>query len=102
MNCDEIDELLSDFIDDELAAGVRAGVEAHLAGCERCAGSHRKLLRTVRFVRSNARTPLVPGTPGGAYADFSRALIDESYGRRGTDVIRSEGFPVSPEEGSTQ
>ncbi len=55
MTCDEIQELLSDLLDDELAAGARAGVQAHLASCERCAGAYRALSRTVRFVRTNSR-----------------------------------------------
>jgi len=81
MRCDEIDELLSDLIDDELAEGARAGVEAHLAACERCAASYRKLTRTVRFVRRNGRVALTPGTPGAAYEDFIYSITEPSSQR---------------------
>jgi len=87
MTCDEIDELLSDLIDDELAAGARASVEAHLASCERCAATYRALKRTVRFVRAHADVALLPGTPGGVYQQFTRAMADEGYGRGVADVI---------------
>jgi len=87
MNCDEIEELLSDLIDDELADGARAGVEAHLASCERCAVTYHALKRTVRFVRANADAGLLPGTPGGDYQRFTRAVADGGYGRGAEDVI---------------
>jgi anti-sigma factor RsiW len=87
MNCDEIEELLSDLMDDELAEGARAGVEAHLASCERCAATYRALRRTVRFVRANADVALLPGTPGGVYQQFTRAMADGGYGRGAADVI---------------
>ena len=87
MTCEEIQELLSDLIDDELADGARVAVESHLAACEACEAEHRALLRTVRFVRANSSAALRPGTPGGVYMDFTRALADEAYGRSGTDVM---------------
>lgn len=88
MSCDEIQELLSDLIDDELSAGARSGVEAHVASCERCAGAYRALKRTVRFVRSNADPELLPGTPGGNYLQFTRGLMDADRPRgRRTEVI---------------
>jgi anti-sigma factor RsiW len=87
MSCDEIEELLSDLIDDELADGARAGVEAHLASCERCAATYHALKRTVRFVRANADAGLLPGTPGGAYQRFTRAVTEGGYGRGAEDVI---------------
>ena len=74
MTCDQIDELLSDLIDDELADGVRAGVEAHLTSCEGCAASYRALKRTVRFVRANSAPALRQNSAGGNYADFVRAI----------------------------
>jgi anti-sigma factor RsiW len=91
MNCEQIEELLSDLIDGELAEGARSGVESHLASCENCTSAYRKLRRTVRFVRANAEPELAPGTPGGLYALFSRSHMDPTLGRSGHDVIRDEG-----------
>jgi anti-sigma factor RsiW len=91
MTCAQIEELLSDLLDDELAEGVRAGVEQHLASCDTCTSSYRKLRRTVRFVRANAEPALSPGTPGGLYALFSRSHMDPTLGKSGHDIIRDEG-----------
>jgi anti-sigma factor RsiW len=91
MNCEQIEELLSDLIDGELAEGARAGVEAHLATCGNCASDYKKLRRTVRFVRANAEPELAPGTPGGLYALFSRSHMDPTLGKSEHDIIRDEG-----------
>lgn len=99
MNCDAIEELLSDLIDDELPAATRAGVEAHIVGCPQCATAYRQLRRTVRFVRANASASLVHGTPGGAYAEFTRALADPAYGHSGVDLMTEYIKPDEPAEG---
>ena len=98
MTCEQIDELLSDLLDDQLADGVRAGVEAHLASCEACATSYHALKRTVRFVRAHAGTTLRPGTPGGAYQEFTRALMDES-GTAAPEQILIRGITGRRNEG---
>lgn len=87
MNCDEIEELLSDLLDDELADGARAAVQAHVDGCARCGATYRALKRTVRFVRSNSKPELLPETPGGVYHDFTRAIVDETFGKSGEQVF---------------
>jgi anti-sigma factor RsiW len=91
MTCEQIQELLSDLLDDELSAGARAGVEAHLESCGGCAEAYKKLRRTVRFVRANAGPELAPGTPGGLYALFSRAHMDPTLGMSEHEIIRDEG-----------
>jgi hypothetical protein len=90
--CDQIDELLSDLLADELPHAARAGVETHLATCEMCAASYKAMKRTVRFVQAHANTPLVPGTPGGQYADFTRAMMDDDYDQEPIDVIAEAVF----------
>ncbi len=87
MTCDQIDELLSDLLDDELADGVRAGVEAHLASCARCEGGYRALRRTVRFVRAHANTQFTAGTAGDDYRNFTRAIVDDEYDRTPIQVL---------------
>lgn len=87
LDCAQIDELLSDLLADELSEGARAGVQAHLATCERCATSYRAMKRTVRFVRAHSRVPLDPGTPGGAYSDFTRAMMDDEWGREPVELL---------------
>ena len=97
MNCDQIEELLSDLIDDELSDGARACVEQHLTSCERCSSTKGKLLRTVRFVRSNSVADLAPGTPGGAYAEFSRAHLDPADQRNVNKMLRDERYAPESE-----
>ena len=90
--CNEIDELLSDLLADELPHAARGGVEAHLAACGGCAASYRAMKRTVRFVQAHAGVPLEPGTPGGQYSEFTRATMDSGYGRQPVDVIADVAF----------
>ena len=92
MSCDEIQELLSDLLDDELTEGARAGVESHLAACERCAASYKKLRRTVRFVRANSAGNFAPGTNGALYSDFTRALVDDDFKAERNRILRNEVF----------
>ena len=87
MTCDQIDELLSDLLDEQLTDGVRAGVEAHLASCSDCAAAYRALRRTVRFVRAHANAQFTPGTPGDDYRNFVRATMDEEYDRTPVQVL---------------
>jgi anti-sigma factor RsiW len=95
MNCNQIDELLSDYIDGELTDGARAGVELHLRSCEVCAGSYRQLVRTVRFVRKNGPVPIRKGTGGELYADFTRAQADPSLQSDPVGILR-EGIDELP------
>ncbi|HEY8172030.1 MAG TPA: zf-HC2 domain-containing protein [Dehalococcoidia bacterium] len=87
MNCEAVEELMSDLIDGELSDEARAHVEQHMASCDRCASSYKQLVRTVRFVRSNADVELVPGTPGGWYAEFTRSMTDDTFGRSTLEVL---------------
>lgn len=101
--CEQIDELLSDLIEGDLADGVRAGVEAHLASCARCTPAYKKMKRTVRFVRAQADTPLVPGTPGGAYMEFTAALAQGETERAVNTLGRAIlGWPTATKEGASQ
>lgn len=97
MTCDQIEELLSDLIDNELADGARAGVESHLASCERCAASYKQMLRTVRFVRTNARVDIVPGTTGALYSTFTRSLIDPTLATSTNDLLHNQGLATGEE-----
>jgi RNA polymerase sigma factor (sigma-70 family) len=92
LTCDQFDELLSELLADELPHAARADVEAHLASCDTCAASYRAMKRTVRFVQAHSNTPLDPGTPGGQYSDFTRAIMDDEYGRQPIDVIAGAVF----------
>jgi anti-sigma factor RsiW len=97
MTCTEAQDLLSDYIDDDLAAGARGHVESHLASCEACRTQHKKLRRTVRFVQAHGDA-MPDVTPAGvAYAGFSRALVDELYGRTPADALIEAVRMIAPE-----
>ncbi len=98
MNCTEATSLMSDLLDEELAEDARRAIESHIASCDACARELRALRRTVRFVRGNAGTTLVPGTPGGVYNDFTQAIADPSYDRTPLEVIVQFLAPDAPEE----
>jgi anti-sigma factor RsiW len=87
MTCDQVDELLSDYIDDDLSAGIQAAVQEHLASCDACAASLKKLRRTVRFVRSNAPTIPAARRAGRNYDDFVRSIMDEEAPRSTGEVL---------------
>jgi RNA polymerase sigma factor (sigma-70 family) len=92
LSCDQLDELLSDLLADELPHAARSGVETHLRSCNTCATSYMAMKRTVRFVRAHGSTPLEPGTPGGQYSDFTRAIMDDGYDQQPVDVLGEAFF----------
>ena len=50
MDCNELVELVTAYLDDALDADTRARVEAHLADCEGCANYVQQFRQTVRAV----------------------------------------------------
>ena len=50
MDCNELVELVTAYLDDALDADTRARVEAHLADCEGCANYVQQFRQTVRTV----------------------------------------------------
>ena len=50
MDCSELVELVTAYLDDALDADTRARVKAHLAECEGCANYVQQLVQTVRTV----------------------------------------------------
>lgn len=50
MDCNELVELVTAYLDDALDADTRVRVEAHLADCEGCANYVEQFRQTVRTV----------------------------------------------------
>jgi predicted anti-sigma-YlaC factor YlaD len=50
MNCRQVLEALSDYLDDDAAAAVRADLEAHLHECRSCTVILETSRRTLRIV----------------------------------------------------
>ncbi len=55
MKCDDLKEMLSEYIDGELAGVEVAAVEAHVAKCDGCRAELAELRRTAELVRSLPR-----------------------------------------------
>lgn len=58
MSCREMAAYLSDYLDGELQAGLRALIDAHRGDCPPCEAFIRTLARTVEAVRAQTREPL--------------------------------------------
>jgi anti-sigma factor RsiW len=60
LRCQDIVELLDDYLDGALDPGDAAGLDAHLAGCEDCAAFMRTYRGTVSTSRQLRESQLPP------------------------------------------
>jgi hypothetical protein len=97
VSCEHIEELLSDLLDDQLAAGARGAVQAHVRACARCGRSYRALKRSVTFVRANSQPGLRHGSAGGVYAEFVRATMDPEHDADPVQTLIAGVADVLPE-----
>ena len=58
LSCREMAEHLSDYLDGEQAASLRALIDAHRGECPPCEAFIRTLEKTVELLRSQPREPL--------------------------------------------
>ena len=63
MNCDRARQLLHPYLDRELAATERRGVEEHLHTCVACAAESARLEEVIDAVKAGGRHPLPPRLP---------------------------------------
>lgn len=70
-------ELLMDFIEGVLPADVSADLEAHVAGCARCAAFVASYQATPRIIR-DATTVMLPADIEASLKAFLRARIERS------------------------
>jgi len=71
MRCDDVQDVLVEFLDGGLEAGPAAEVRAHLAGCARCAALREDLRATLALVN----TDLVPEPPAGTWERFADDVL---------------------------
>jgi anti-sigma factor RsiW len=83
--CEEIEPRLSEYVDGDVDASTRAGVAAHLASCERCAGVAVDFER-LRSAASNLG-PIAP--PPGAWASIVARVEVESDAPRRSSAARA-------------
>lgn len=72
MNCDQAQELLSEYIDGQLAPGQAEGLQAHVSSCERCARELAELGAVVAELRKLPLDPAPEGLCGSVMADVRR------------------------------
>ena len=68
MNCLEMVQFLSDYIDGDLDASLREVIDRHGGECPPCRAFVRTLSHTVEIVKSHPREPLPP--------DLKMALLE--------------------------
>jgi anti-sigma factor RsiW len=72
-DCGRLARHLSDYIDGDLAAGLRALIDRHRSQCPPCAAFVRTLERTVELVRARPCEPLPPARVRALAAALRRA-----------------------------
>jgi hypothetical protein len=81
---------------DELGAGARARVEAHVRGCEAC---RQRLADLAAIRRALAARPAVEAPPAGDWSGFMRrldeAVVAETASGAGPSTSRTTARPVS-------
>ena len=73
MNCREIDDLLQDFIDDELSPADTELVAAHLGACSACAGKQQDALDVIDVLKNVEVPPATADFASRAIAGAGRA-----------------------------
>ncbi len=73
--CQEIVELVTDYLEDAMDATLRASFEAHLAGCPHCTHYLEQIEATIRVAGTIRAEDLSPEFRAGlleAFAEFRR------------------------------
>lgn len=73
LTCQRVVELVSDYLEDELDAHVRASVEAHLAVCPGCLEYLSQMRTTVGSLRDVGSEDLAPSMVSRLLTAFSDA-----------------------------
>lgn len=76
LSCGQVLAWLSDYLDDDLEAGARAQVEAHLRGCDGCARFGGEFSATIRALREQLTTSAA-GLPASVRARLHAAMDRE-------------------------
>lgn len=72
MSCREMAAYLSDYLDGDLRADLRALIDSHRGDCPPCEAFIRTLARTVEAVRAQPREPLPAGLKQSLAASLRR------------------------------
>lgn len=81
LTCQELVELVTDYLEDRLAASERRRFEGHLANCTGCTNYLDQMRRTIGLLRQLGEEALPPGAREvliGAFRDWKRTRDAES------------------------
>ena len=70
--CQEIVELITDYLEGAMDAGLRASFEAHLAGCPHCTHYLEQIRATIRVAGTVRAEDLSPEFRAGLLEAFRR------------------------------
>ena len=73
MNCRDMVDYLSDYLDGELDASIRMTIETHNGECPPCRAFVKTLRRTVEMVRASPCEPLPPALRQALYDALRKA-----------------------------
>ncbi len=82
MDCDRVQDLLSEYLEDELTGDDRAAVAAHLDGCARCSAEAAGLSQTIALLSTLPREKAPPELLARVMQDVARET-PERRGLRG-------------------
>ena len=96
MNCDQCQELLSDFLDGTLKGGDRTRLDAHLGECLSCAGVHEEFASILSVARASREEFVSPPNEHALWLRI-RDGIESDAGLSSAPTtrsasMRSEGF----------
>lgn len=83
MKCDEIEVLLSGYLDGELTQQQSQRVELHLADCEQC----RKVLEELQEARRAAASLVVPEPAEGEWKQMETTILERQTRRLGWLIL---------------
>jgi anti-sigma factor RsiW len=80
VNCDRARQLLHPYLDRELAAPERRGVEEHLHTCVACAAESARLEEVIDAVKAGGRHPLPPRLPSRVRVALAADVLRRATG----------------------
>lgn len=97
MNCDQCQELLSDFLDETLKGGDRALLDAHLGECVNCAEAHEEFAAILSVARASREEFVAPPNEHALWLRIrngieSDAGLSHAAAAARSTSARSEGF----------
>lgn len=87
VSCEDVSELLGDYVDRELCPTLRTRLEGHICACERC----QEMLRTYRFTIELAGELSDRPVPSGVQNRLRKAL-NERLGLKLAAVPQEESI----------